>query len=181
MGPSGGFLVVRPDRSTGSPADVNECKVFQSLCTHGNCRNTIGSFKCRCNSGFALTAEERNCTGRRARRPLSPPDVPVPISVGHSAVFLSSRHRRVSHLAGPVRPRNLCEHPRQLRVRVFRGLRERLHDDEELHGCVCERSPGPARRPTTANLSPSAPPHPIPPQTSMSASATPCCAAEEPA
>lgn len=44
-------------------SDVNECKVFQGLCTHGNCRNTIGSFKCRCNSGFALTAEERNCTG----------------------------------------------------------------------------------------------------------------------
>lgn len=38
--------------------------MFQSLCTYGNCRNTIGSFKCRCNSGFALTAEERNCTGR---------------------------------------------------------------------------------------------------------------------
>lgn len=45
--------------------DVNECKVFQGLCTHGNCRNTIGSFKCRCNNGFALTAEERNCTGMR--------------------------------------------------------------------------------------------------------------------
>lgn len=44
-------------------SDVNECKVFQGLCTHGNCRNTIGSFKCRCNNGFALTAEERNCTG----------------------------------------------------------------------------------------------------------------------
>lgn len=43
--------------------DVNECKVFQGLCSHGTCRNTIGSFKCRCNSGFALTAEERNCTG----------------------------------------------------------------------------------------------------------------------
>uniref|UniRef100_A0A8C4GMH3 Fibrillin 2b n=1 Tax=Dicentrarchus labrax TaxID=13489 RepID=A0A8C4GMH3_DICLA len=41
---------------------VNECKVFHGLCTHGNCRNTIGSFKCRCNNGFALTAEERNCT-----------------------------------------------------------------------------------------------------------------------
>ncbi|KAG7261185.1 hypothetical protein CRUP_013417 [Coryphaenoides rupestris] len=45
------------------PRDVNECKVFQGLCAHGSCRNTIGSFKCRCSSGFALTAEERNCTG----------------------------------------------------------------------------------------------------------------------
>lgn len=48
--------------------DVNECKVFQGLCTHGNCRNTIGSFKCRCNNGFALTAEERNCTGMRKQQ-----------------------------------------------------------------------------------------------------------------
>jgi len=46
-----------------SSPDVNECKVFQGLCSHGNCRNTIGSFKCRCNNGFALTTEERNCTG----------------------------------------------------------------------------------------------------------------------
>lgn len=46
-------------------SDVNECKVFQGLCTYGTCRNTIGSFKCRCNNGFALTAEERNCTGMR--------------------------------------------------------------------------------------------------------------------
>lgn len=45
-------------------SDVNECKVFHSLCTYGTCRNTIGSFKCRCNNGFALTAEERNCTGK---------------------------------------------------------------------------------------------------------------------
>lgn len=48
--------------------DVNECKVFQGLCSHGTCRNTIGSFKCRCNSGFALNAEERNCTGMKGKR-----------------------------------------------------------------------------------------------------------------
>ncbi|NWT24004.1 FBN1 protein, partial [Pheucticus melanocephalus] len=42
--------------------DINECKMFPSLCTHGKCRNTIGSFKCRCDSGFALDSEERNCT-----------------------------------------------------------------------------------------------------------------------
>lgn len=48
-----------------SISDVNECKVFRGLCTYGTCRNTIGSFKCRCNNGFALTADERNCTGVR--------------------------------------------------------------------------------------------------------------------
>ncbi|KAI3368749.1 hypothetical protein L3Q82_025735 [Scortum barcoo] len=62
--PRGPGFANRGDILTGRPfyKDVNECKVFQGLCTHGNCRNTIGSFKCRCNSGFALTAEERNCT-----------------------------------------------------------------------------------------------------------------------
>ncbi|XP_070764446.1 fibrillin-2b [Enoplosus armatus] len=62
--PRGPGFANRGDILTGRPfyKDVNECKVFQGLCTHGNCRNTIGSFKCRCNNGFALTAEERNCT-----------------------------------------------------------------------------------------------------------------------
>ncbi|KAL1266091.1 hypothetical protein QQF64_001766, partial [Cirrhinus molitorella] len=42
--------------------DINECKVFQSICFHGKCRNTIGSFRCRCDSGFALDTNEQNCT-----------------------------------------------------------------------------------------------------------------------
>uniref|UniRef100_A0A8D0D984 Fibrillin-1 n=1 Tax=Sander lucioperca TaxID=283035 RepID=A0A8D0D984_SANLU len=62
--PRGPGFANRGEILTGRPfyKDVNECKVFQGLCTHGTCRNTIGSFKCRCNNGFALTAEERNCT-----------------------------------------------------------------------------------------------------------------------
>ncbi|KAM6963381.1 fibrillin-2b isoform 3-T3 [Aplochiton taeniatus] len=62
--PRGPGFANRGDILTGRPfyKDVNECKVFQGLCSHGTCRNTIGSFKCRCNSGFALTMEERNCT-----------------------------------------------------------------------------------------------------------------------
>ncbi|XP_023195497.1 fibrillin-2-like [Xiphophorus maculatus] len=62
--PRGRGFANRGDILTGRSfyKDVNECKVFQGLCTYGTCRNTIGSFKCRCNSGFALTAEERNCT-----------------------------------------------------------------------------------------------------------------------
>uniref|UniRef100_UPI00358F92B7 fibrillin-2-like n=1 Tax=Myxine glutinosa TaxID=7769 RepID=UPI00358F92B7 len=42
--------------------DINECKVFSSLCDNGKCRNTVGSFRCRCQDGFALDMEERNCT-----------------------------------------------------------------------------------------------------------------------
>ncbi|KAG9350651.1 hypothetical protein JZ751_024540 [Albula glossodonta] len=63
--PRGTGFANRGDILTGRPfyKDVNECKVFQGLCSHGTCRNTIGSFKCRCSSGFALTMEERNCTG----------------------------------------------------------------------------------------------------------------------
>uniref|UniRef100_A0AAY4E663 Fibrillin 2b n=1 Tax=Denticeps clupeoides TaxID=299321 RepID=A0AAY4E663_9TELE len=62
--PRGPGFANRGDILTGRPfyKDVNECKVFKGLCTYGTCRNTIGSFKCRCNSGFALTMEERNCT-----------------------------------------------------------------------------------------------------------------------
>ncbi|KAG2463812.1 FBN2 protein, partial [Polypterus senegalus] len=64
--PRGPGFAIRGEVLTGRPfyKDVNECKVFPSLCSHGTCRNTIGSFRCRCNSGFALNAEERNCTGR---------------------------------------------------------------------------------------------------------------------
>ncbi|KAJ3593092.1 hypothetical protein NHX12_005429, partial [Muraenolepis orangiensis] len=42
--------------------DINECRMINSLCSHGRCRNTIGSFRCRCDNGFSLDSDERNCT-----------------------------------------------------------------------------------------------------------------------
>ncbi|XP_078142364.1 fibrillin-2 [Centroberyx gerrardi] len=62
--PRGPGFANRGDVLTGRPLykDVNECKVFPSMCTYGKCRNTIGSFRCRCDRGFALDVEERNCT-----------------------------------------------------------------------------------------------------------------------
>uniref|UniRef100_A0A8C8BLB0 Fibrillin-2 n=1 Tax=Otus sunia TaxID=257818 RepID=A0A8C8BLB0_9STRI len=62
--PRGPGFSNRGDILTGRPfyKDINECKVFPGMCMNGKCRNTIGSFKCRCNSGFTLDMEERNCT-----------------------------------------------------------------------------------------------------------------------
>ncbi|XP_035248375.1 fibrillin-2 isoform X1 [Anguilla anguilla] len=62
--PRGPGFASRGDLLTGRPfyKDVNECKAFPTMCMHGKCRNTIGSFRCRCEGGFALDMEERNCT-----------------------------------------------------------------------------------------------------------------------
>ncbi|XP_043916738.1 fibrillin-2 [Protopterus annectens] len=60
--PRGPGFARRGDVLTGRPVykDINECKAFP-ICANGRCRNAIGSFKCKCNNGFALDLEERNC------------------------------------------------------------------------------------------------------------------------
>ncbi|MGH0135014.1 UNVERIFIED_CONTAM: hypothetical protein FKN15_059778 [Acipenser sinensis] len=62
--PRGPGFSHRGDFINGRPflKDINECKMIHNLCSNGKCRNTIGSFKCKCDSGFALDSEERNCT-----------------------------------------------------------------------------------------------------------------------
>ncbi|PVD20223.1 hypothetical protein C0Q70_20719 [Pomacea canaliculata] len=42
--------------------DVNECMMFRGLCANGRCRNTIGSFECDCNPGYAVDNLGTNCT-----------------------------------------------------------------------------------------------------------------------
>ncbi|XP_077988929.1 fibrillin-1-like isoform X2 [Glandiceps talaboti] len=62
-----GFADVRPisviiEDQRPQVTDVNECARFPSLCNNGQCRNTIGSFKCECGNGFALDITGKNCT-----------------------------------------------------------------------------------------------------------------------
>ena len=45
--------------------DVNECSLNKNVChAHGECNNTIGSFQCRCQSGY--TGDGFNCTGQQS-------------------------------------------------------------------------------------------------------------------
>uniref|UniRef100_A0AAY4CEM9 Fibrillin-1 n=1 Tax=Denticeps clupeoides TaxID=299321 RepID=A0AAY4CEM9_9TELE len=62
--PRGPGFSHRGDFINGKPflKDINECKMIHSLCTNGRCRNTVGSFRCKCDNGFALDSDERNCT-----------------------------------------------------------------------------------------------------------------------
>ena len=41
--------------------DVNECLSFPDMCANGRCKNSIGSFSCRCNQGYALDEDGVRC------------------------------------------------------------------------------------------------------------------------
>ncbi|XP_005746909.1 fibrillin-1 isoform X1 [Pundamilia nyererei] len=62
--PRGRGFSHRGDFINGRPflKDINECRMISTLCSNGRCRNTIGSFRCRCDNGYALDSDERNCT-----------------------------------------------------------------------------------------------------------------------
>lgn len=44
--------------------DINECTEFPGLCGNGRCKNSIGSFNCRCNKGYALDEFKIRCVGK---------------------------------------------------------------------------------------------------------------------
>ena len=42
--------------------DIDECSRDIDGCEH-NCNNTVGSFACSCNTGYALIPNSKNCIG----------------------------------------------------------------------------------------------------------------------
>ena len=54
------YLLVIPIISPN--IDTDECTHDTDGCEH-NCNNTVGSFFCSCNTGYALTLDGKNCTG----------------------------------------------------------------------------------------------------------------------
>ena len=45
-------------------SDINECSENDGGCEQ-NCENSHGSFVCKCNSGYQLNLDKRNCDGKR--------------------------------------------------------------------------------------------------------------------
>ncbi|XP_046415905.1 fibrillin-2-like isoform X1 [Neodiprion fabricii] len=45
----------------GERKDINECTEFPNMCVNGRCKNTIGSYSCRCNQGYALDENGIRC------------------------------------------------------------------------------------------------------------------------
>ena len=43
--------------------DINECIEFPGMCLNGRCKNTVGTFSCKCNQGFALDEHGIKCNG----------------------------------------------------------------------------------------------------------------------
>ena len=43
--------------------DINECQIDNGGCSQ-RCNNTAGSYNCSCQSGYELTGDDHNCTGK---------------------------------------------------------------------------------------------------------------------
>ena len=41
--------------------DLDECRIMSGLCRHGRCINTMGSYRCICDSGFTADPSSMRC------------------------------------------------------------------------------------------------------------------------
>ncbi|KAF6210291.1 hypothetical protein GE061_013395 [Apolygus lucorum] len=52
-------LIVNP--ITNQTEEIDECKLMPTMCNHGACMNTPGSFECHCNRGFSYDIDGHQC------------------------------------------------------------------------------------------------------------------------
>ena len=46
---------------TNHSEEIDECALMPTMCTHGNCMNTPGSFECQCNRGYIYDQDSHQC------------------------------------------------------------------------------------------------------------------------
>ncbi|XP_054288254.1 fibrillin-2-like [Macrosteles quadrilineatus] len=49
------------DPMTNASVEIDECTLMPTMCNHGSCLNTPGSFECQCNRGFVYDVESHQC------------------------------------------------------------------------------------------------------------------------
>lgn len=65
-------------RSPACLPDVDECRMLAHLCPHGECINSLGSFRCRCQTGYRPDAAATACLGEPPHPHPGPASPPAP-------------------------------------------------------------------------------------------------------
>lgn len=54
------------DPMTNASVEIDECILMPTMCNHGSCLNTPGSFECQCNRGFVYDVVSHQCIGEES-------------------------------------------------------------------------------------------------------------------
>lgn len=46
---------------TNHTEEIDECALMPTMCTHGRCMNTPGSFECQCDRGYVYDEDSHQC------------------------------------------------------------------------------------------------------------------------
>lgn len=46
---------------TNHTEEIDECALMPTMCTHGRCMNTPGSFECQCDRGYVYDQDSHQC------------------------------------------------------------------------------------------------------------------------
>ena len=119
-GDPGGTAPAEPCLSS----DVDECRVLAHLCPHGECINSLGSFRCHCRAGYTPDATATACVGE----PPAPPPEPLHAAPGtHPREKTETRSKASLFLPStpsPYGPLSSCYllHPKIFQSRCVAGV-----------------------------------------------------------